>query len=1055
MDNSGQKSIVWLLAFIALLWGTISLYGQEVKPLLRTTWGQRAPYNSSCPKFGSRRCDAGCLPLAIAQIMNYYKYPAKGSGACRYKHDRLGTISVNFSEQSYEWADQAEADIAKLIYHCGVIEHARYSRSGTNPQKESFLAWKKYFGYSYKMRAVYRNLYTDAEWLRMIESELDNGRPVLYLGENAQGTIGHAWVCDGYNASGELHFNWGWNGDCDGYYDIENITPASYNYSYNNVAWIGIKPEELPYRRANLCFREHDPFFACRRDLDLAEHDPFPKNSFVEATFKVSNNGFLPVASTSCRIAFYLDDSLIITKQLSTVYAEIDTVFATRVACRVSGVPTGHHQLRAVLDPEKEIAEMDETDNVYEVEFDVDGDTNLPDLQIAMQPGHEPIIHASGMDIPFSEVSEYPDNIFSDAYLSFSVYNASAIPLADSATVDLFFSCSLDKSSVVSLPDKILEFCTIKNYFGTHFDIYYKYSSIIYSVDPYGFYRIDSLPLGWLLSKDSNISISVDKSRSVEELCDSNNDFYSFFRRRIKTNASIYVADKDSLEYKMNCNALLSTINDSILLEMSLCGETILLDTVVSELGVSSQFDTTVTVYSALPDTLEVQTVAFAICSGKLYPADTSFVRYHKLFGSLSIYDYSKTYTYFEDPGELDFSISESDSIDYIDTLYYSLAKDTVYIKWKRDEADEIYSVGCFGRQIMFYPESRQPSVEIIGDTTFCDSDSITLRSNDGFMYQWSTGELCSSITVGPGTYECIYVDGIDTILSRSFEFVDHRGRYIAVAADKSGICAGDTVILQASDAVVWDGGLESQRLQVTEAGDYAYSYEDSNCGTISRIVNVSSYTGRKPRILVDNNYECNAGIRLSVSDTVLWSTGERSMEIWVSDSVSVTATYLPKNGYCSVASSVVVDGINEPIITVTEKGLSVSVSEGTDVYWFANDEELPFSPTELEATVYEAVCVDKYGCITYDTYQNLSVPASSVQPLTDIRIVSMGRFAKVLIPANMHAERYEVYGINGTLLKSGLCSGNEFFVENVLGAVLSIRFADGTMYGSLLVGGQ
>ena len=49
---------------------------QAVAPLITSRWRQTAPYNGLCPLVaGSNLSFTGCVATAMAQIMNYYKYP--------------------------------------------------------------------------------------------------------------------------------------------------------------------------------------------------------------------------------------------------------------------------------------------------------------------------------------------------------------------------------------------------------------------------------------------------------------------------------------------------------------------------------------------------------------------------------------------------------------------------------------------------------------------------------------------------------------------------------------------------------------------------------------------------------------------------------------------------------------------------------------------------------------------------------------------------------------------------------------------------------------------
>lgn len=66
--------------------------------------------------------------------------------------------------------------------------------------------------------------YTPADWERMMRTEIEAGRPVLYTGYT--GLIqGHAFVLDGQDASGLFHVNWGYDGAYDGYFAWEILWP--------------------------------------------------------------------------------------------------------------------------------------------------------------------------------------------------------------------------------------------------------------------------------------------------------------------------------------------------------------------------------------------------------------------------------------------------------------------------------------------------------------------------------------------------------------------------------------------------------------------------------------------------------------------------------------------------------------------------------------------------------------------------------------------------------------------------------------------------------------
>ena len=209
-----------------------------VEPLLTSYWGQGCYYNEACPFDISGPCfhvEAGCVAIAMAQIMYYHKYPLKGNGEMTYPCSPYGTLTANFGHTIYQWDQMADTlqesnpYIAKLVSHCGISVMMQYSPNGSSAFcQDAFDALRKYFFYS---SAIFsrRDSYSDEEWQQMIKNDLDQRYPVFYAGNSSQGGIGHAFVCDGYNNNGMFHFNFGWNGVADGYYDINNPYGISNN----------------------------------------------------------------------------------------------------------------------------------------------------------------------------------------------------------------------------------------------------------------------------------------------------------------------------------------------------------------------------------------------------------------------------------------------------------------------------------------------------------------------------------------------------------------------------------------------------------------------------------------------------------------------------------------------------------------------------------------------------------------------------------------------------------------------------------------------------------
>jgi len=232
-----------------------------VFPLIKTTWAQAPYFNSSCPVTAIDGIDsndvAGCVATAMGQIMKYWAYPPHGINSNSYTENPYGTLSANFDTTHYIWADMPlnvnknNSQVATLIYDCGIGVDMNYSldNSGAflatadNPDDgiSAQSAFVNYFGYSSSsMQAVYESNYSFANWISLLENELNNKRPIQYAGEGNQG--GHSWVCDGYDAGNQFHMNWGWEGYEDGYYSLNSLNPDNIPLSTEEEALIGIEP---------------------------------------------------------------------------------------------------------------------------------------------------------------------------------------------------------------------------------------------------------------------------------------------------------------------------------------------------------------------------------------------------------------------------------------------------------------------------------------------------------------------------------------------------------------------------------------------------------------------------------------------------------------------------------------------------------------------------------------------------------------------------------------------------------------------------------------------
>lgn len=220
---------------------------EGVAPLLGgNTWGQNDPYNKFCPSIRGERCVTGCVATAMAQVMKYHGFPARGMGGINYRTQTNGlTLQNNFGSLSFRWEDmldnydehysssQADA-VATLMYACGTsvkMDYCTSSQGGSGAYQTNLIpAFIENFGYDGDAAFIARRYCTNEDWHRILIHELNVGHPVNYAGQSARDG-GHSFVLDGYQHHESskypyYHVNWGWDGTCNGFYQVTDLHPT-------------------------------------------------------------------------------------------------------------------------------------------------------------------------------------------------------------------------------------------------------------------------------------------------------------------------------------------------------------------------------------------------------------------------------------------------------------------------------------------------------------------------------------------------------------------------------------------------------------------------------------------------------------------------------------------------------------------------------------------------------------------------------------------------------------------------------------------------------------
>ncbi len=227
-----------------------------VSPKVTVRWGQRgveAAYTSNTY--------AGCCNIAMAQIMSYFAYPS--SIAITYT-DSLSSLTLNWTEinkhveshnlSSCTASDTAHQTLGHFIRELGVLNKSEYEAKGTSTYRHDVLNSFRQLGYTASDLTDYNG--------GLFASYLNSNKLIYMEGnrmdDNNQ-VFGHAWVVDGecrYNvhitewkrafgdtewtfvrdggliSTSYMHINWGWDGNCNGYFAANVFNSANGIYDF-------------------------------------------------------------------------------------------------------------------------------------------------------------------------------------------------------------------------------------------------------------------------------------------------------------------------------------------------------------------------------------------------------------------------------------------------------------------------------------------------------------------------------------------------------------------------------------------------------------------------------------------------------------------------------------------------------------------------------------------------------------------------------------------------------------------------------------------------------
>ncbi|MCK4979930.1 MAG: C10 family peptidase, partial [Candidatus Delongbacteria bacterium] len=214
-----------------------------VDALCKAKWDQVWPWNDLCPEKDGTWTYVGCVATAASIIAKYHEWPTTGTGS--NTNTSAGTTET-YSNYTFDYsvmkdepvieyglypvywesidmdaaAIQTMAELNYLTGHSFDMSYGTTADGGSGANMSaSSTAFQTHWFYNTTYATV--GTPTDPTYIAStIQAELDAKRPWWWAGGV------HSFVLDGYTDDYWYHFNWGWGGYEDGWYQINYLVPG-------------------------------------------------------------------------------------------------------------------------------------------------------------------------------------------------------------------------------------------------------------------------------------------------------------------------------------------------------------------------------------------------------------------------------------------------------------------------------------------------------------------------------------------------------------------------------------------------------------------------------------------------------------------------------------------------------------------------------------------------------------------------------------------------------------------------------------------------------------
>jgi hypothetical protein len=232
-----------------------------VDQFLTTTWNQQPSLRNDPPSYNKltpHNYPAGCGPVAMSQILKYYRSPDSATASNLITTDGdTGEVQLLTFNDTFNYDLMPDAlsntstpeeinEVSKLMLDTGIAMKATYSSTGTSAFDDVMAAAFK-SKFNYKSADIINS--QTGPWETQVQGELDNKYPVIFTLFSTADDYAHFVVCDGYGKDDTTqanlyHLNMGWGGLDNSWYQIPSVSTTQFAFDQMPSVILNIRPAD-------------------------------------------------------------------------------------------------------------------------------------------------------------------------------------------------------------------------------------------------------------------------------------------------------------------------------------------------------------------------------------------------------------------------------------------------------------------------------------------------------------------------------------------------------------------------------------------------------------------------------------------------------------------------------------------------------------------------------------------------------------------------------------------------------------------------------------------